>query len=58
MIYCPIYKIEVNEEYEGNCPGCIFWREVPNKFGYKYYRCLYKEWYPGLKRGRDTDALD
>jgi hypothetical protein len=49
LIYCEKYKINVNPEWDGNCPSCIFYHpEKENK-------CTYGEWNPGLKKEKDRN---
>lgn len=46
MRWCPKYKINVDEGF--NCNECIF-----NKG-----ECEYKNWLPGLKKGREWGEKD
>lgn len=48
MRWCPKFKINVEENWKGNCPNCIFWKpeNIDNN-------CDYNNWKPGLKKGKD-----
>ncbi len=50
MIYCPKYKINIDETFEENCPGCIFWIFKKDEDGYTYRVCDFENWISGLKQ--------
>jgi hypothetical protein len=54
LIWCEKYKLNVNPEWDGNCPSCIFSKKVIQLNVVKalneiYYKCIYVDWVPGLK---------
>ena len=53
--WCPKYKINIEQDWEKNCPSCIFWREQKSIYGVIYYKCIYDEWNPGLKKDKIND---
>lgn len=58
LIDCKRYGHQVETEALCMCPSCIFWKEVTNEFGYKYKTCIYKNWHPGLKKGKNMDIVE
>lgn len=51
LIYCEKYKIDVNPEWKGNCPSCIFWHPERKD------KCDYKKWHPGLKKVKNDKYI-
>lgn len=43
MIYCKLYKLDVNPEAPVNCLTCIFWQR-------KIKYCEYSNFNPGIKK--------
>jgi len=47
MRKCELYKLYVNEKFEGNCPCCVF-NDVKNN------KCKYPKYEPGMKIGKEN----
>jgi len=54
--YCPRWKIEIEETSEVMCPACIFWKKVILKSGKEKMKCIFNNFKPGLKKGREWNV--
>jgi len=52
-VYCPKWKININQEYEEHCPACIFYRQKRDADDQLYLVCNFDNWHPGLRKGKD-----